>query len=283
MITGMVIGYSSTGSSASRLRARVNIAANNVPTAANPIVPVASSARERADAPRRRLEHQADGGTTIVSTAARSRENAQQLPDVERGAIHRRHQQRARRSRSGARARTPGRARACPRRRSRSTESPRPRPRPDALPSRTRTRTRARTTRRRRASCRGSRGSSARRPGPSSRRATPSPGTSLRRLLRREPRTVAFPQARARPKGRKPSVPQQQHAVRDRLDDFQIVGRQHDDASALAELPQAITQGARGRVVEARERLVEEDQPRLVQQRALERSRCRMPRRNPTT
>src|SRR5439155_21939866 len=43
IITGIVIGYSRTGSSTSRLRARTSIAANNVPTAANPTVPVSSS------------------------------------------------------------------------------------------------------------------------------------------------------------------------------------------------------------------------------------------------
>ena len=37
--TGTVIGYSSTGSSTSRLRARTSIAAKSVPTAANPTVP----------------------------------------------------------------------------------------------------------------------------------------------------------------------------------------------------------------------------------------------------
>src|SRR5436189_6418798 len=40
MITGTVIGYNSTGSRTSRLRARTSIAENSVPTAANPIVPL---------------------------------------------------------------------------------------------------------------------------------------------------------------------------------------------------------------------------------------------------
>ena len=43
IITGIVMGYSKTGSSVSRLLTRTSIAANSVPTAANPIVPVASS------------------------------------------------------------------------------------------------------------------------------------------------------------------------------------------------------------------------------------------------
>ena len=44
MMTGIVIGYKSTGSSTSRLRARTSIAANSVPTEANPRVPAASRA-----------------------------------------------------------------------------------------------------------------------------------------------------------------------------------------------------------------------------------------------
>src|SRR6185436_20413927 len=44
MMTGTVIGYNNTGSSTSRLRARTSIAAKSVPTAANPVVPVASIA-----------------------------------------------------------------------------------------------------------------------------------------------------------------------------------------------------------------------------------------------
>src|SRR3954471_918288 len=43
MITGMVIGYNRMGSSTSRERARTSIAANSVPTAANPSVPALSS------------------------------------------------------------------------------------------------------------------------------------------------------------------------------------------------------------------------------------------------
>src|SRR5687767_4095788 len=44
MITGMVIGYNRIGSSTSRERARTSMAANKVPTQANPVVPVTSSA-----------------------------------------------------------------------------------------------------------------------------------------------------------------------------------------------------------------------------------------------
>src|SRR5215475_4248748 len=44
MMTGTVIGYNSTGSSTSRLRARTSIAENSVPTVANPIVPLNSTA-----------------------------------------------------------------------------------------------------------------------------------------------------------------------------------------------------------------------------------------------
>ena len=48
MMTGIVIGYNSTGSSTSRLRARTSIAANSVPTAAKPSVPSASNATSSA-------------------------------------------------------------------------------------------------------------------------------------------------------------------------------------------------------------------------------------------
>ena len=61
MMTGIVIGYNSTGSSTSRLRARTSIAANSVPTAANPSVPAASSAEQQERAvEERRLEQQRD-------------------------------------------------------------------------------------------------------------------------------------------------------------------------------------------------------------------------------
>ena len=52
MMTGTVIGYNRTGSSTSRLRARTSIAANSVPTAANPSVPAASRPRQPAAAAR---------------------------------------------------------------------------------------------------------------------------------------------------------------------------------------------------------------------------------------
>ena len=59
MITGTVIGYSRIGSSTSRLRARTSIAANSVPTAANPTVPATSSAASISEVPeQRRLEQQ---------------------------------------------------------------------------------------------------------------------------------------------------------------------------------------------------------------------------------
>ena len=59
MMTGTVIGYSSTGSSTSRLRVRTSIAANSVPTAANPIVPGDEQADEQQRMlEQRRLEHQ---------------------------------------------------------------------------------------------------------------------------------------------------------------------------------------------------------------------------------
>src|SRR4030095_2214276 len=44
MITGIVIGYNRIGNSTSRDRARTSIAANSVPTAANPIRPPATDA-----------------------------------------------------------------------------------------------------------------------------------------------------------------------------------------------------------------------------------------------
>ena len=44
IMTGIVTGYNRIGKSTSRLRARVSMAANSVPTVAKPIVPKSSSA-----------------------------------------------------------------------------------------------------------------------------------------------------------------------------------------------------------------------------------------------
>ena len=47
MMTGMVIGYNRIGSITSRVRARISIAANSVPTAAKPIVPESSAGKQQ--------------------------------------------------------------------------------------------------------------------------------------------------------------------------------------------------------------------------------------------
>ena len=107
MITGTVIGYNSTGSSTSRLRARTSIAANSVPTAANPSVPPASSA---STARRGRRAAPGTSAPPAAPPAARPRpagQDPEQLADIERRPIDRRQQQRpqrlACRSRSNAR------------------------------------------------------------------------------------------------------------------------------------------------------------------------------------
>ena len=67
------------------------------------------------------------------------------------------------------------------------------------------------------------------------------------------------------------AVPEADRAIDHRVGAFEVVRRHHDDRARLAELPEPRRQ-RRGRiVVEARERLVKQDEPRLMQERALER------------
>ena len=159
MITGIVIGYSRIGSSTSRLRARTSIAANSVPTAANPSVPAASRApsgqrmREQ-----RRLEHQRHERDDDRLDRREQQQHAGQLADIERRPIERAPACSARsvsfcRSRSNVRpsASVPENAIAIHRMPAAASSTASP-------PARTRTRTPARTRRRRRASCRGPRG-----------------------------------------------------------------------------------------------------------------------------
>ena len=137
-MTGIVIGYNSTGSSTSRLRARTSIAANSVPTAAKPSVPAASSPtsssgcveQRRLEQQRdQRHEHDLDRRRAAAGCRAACRRRApddRPAPAAARAAF-----------RSAARVRTSGRAPASRKTRSRSTGCRRPRPRPGAPPRRT--------------------------------------------------------------------------------------------------------------------------------------------------
>ena len=80
-MTGTVIGYNSTGSSTSRLRARTSIAANSVPTAAKPSVPAASSAASQpAAAAIGAWKNSPTSGTSTASTTASSSRMPASLP-----------------------------------------------------------------------------------------------------------------------------------------------------------------------------------------------------------
>src|SRR5262245_53223960 len=73
IITGIVIGYKRIGSITSRERARTSIAANSVPTAANPTVPAVRSAPSSAgSAPSGERNRIATSGTSSTSTTASS-------------------------------------------------------------------------------------------------------------------------------------------------------------------------------------------------------------------
>ena len=98
MMTGIVIGYNSTGSSTSRLRARTSIAANSVPTDANPMVPVTSSAASSTGRCSSAASNSsATSGTSISSGQQQHGQHGQQLADVDGGARRRGQQQRAQR------------------------------------------------------------------------------------------------------------------------------------------------------------------------------------------
>ena len=135
MMTGIVIGYNSTGSSTSRLRARTSIAANSVPTAANPSVPAEQQCREQQRrVEQRRLEQERDERHEHDLRRHDHRED--------RRAACRRRSRGDRPARASARAacRCSARARRCarapasPRTQSRSRECP-PRHRRPARPS----------------------------------------------------------------------------------------------------------------------------------------------------
>ena len=98
MMTGIVIGYNSTGSRTSRLCARTSIAANSVPTAAKPTVPDASSADEvQRPAEERRVEQQRHERHQQHSATKITARMPEELADVDRGTIGGREQQRPQR------------------------------------------------------------------------------------------------------------------------------------------------------------------------------------------
>src|SRR5689334_22501941 len=81
MITGTVIGYNRIGSMISRVRERTSIAANRVPTAANPIVPDASRPTSSTGRPKSgALNSRATSGTSNASATAISSTIPSSLP-----------------------------------------------------------------------------------------------------------------------------------------------------------------------------------------------------------
>ena len=98
MMTGIVIGYNSTGSSTSRLRARTSMAANSVPTAAKPSVPSASRATSSSGMLNSGAWNiSATIGTISTSTKPEQHEDAQQLARVDRRPVAGREHQRVQR------------------------------------------------------------------------------------------------------------------------------------------------------------------------------------------
>jgi hypothetical protein len=80
-MTGIVIGYNSTGSRTSRLRARTSIAANSVPTDAKPSVPRTSRPASIAGCWRNAASNRnATSGTSTTSAARIMARTAASLP-----------------------------------------------------------------------------------------------------------------------------------------------------------------------------------------------------------
>jgi hypothetical protein len=78
---------------------------------------------------------------------------------------------------------------------------------------------------------------------------------------------------------RQPAVAQHDGPCQHRLDDFEVMGRHDHDAACPPQLVEAADERLRGPIVEPRERLVEEHQPRIVQERAFERQPLAHPAR----
>ena len=76
-----------------------------------------------------------------------------------------------------------------------------------------------------------------------------------------------------------PAAAQEDRAVGEAVDRFEIVGREQDDAAGAAQIGKPRAKRARRGIVQAGERLVEQHEPRLVQQRALEREPLTHPAR----
>src|SRR5439155_1215871 len=248
MITGMVIGYNRIGSSTSRDRARTSMAAKSVPTAENPIVPVASNAasssgREKSAA----WNSRAVSGVSSASASPSSRRTPSSLPTWSAG-------------RGGGAVR--GAAFVVPRaafvvRRAAF-----------AFPVR-RAAFRPATTLERRMT-----NEEQRTPNdepeprtPNDERRTCSFCSSLRdgaAVARAQPRRGGLV-------GEQTAAAHERDARNETVGEIQIVRRQYDDRTCCRQLTQPIGNDRHGAIVEACERFVQEDQARPVQQRALER------------
>src|SRR6266487_2880502 len=75
--------------------------------------------------------------------------------------------------------------------------------------------------------------------------------------------------SRSRIDRQEPPAAQQDSAIREAVDRFEVVSRQQDDTAGAAQISKARSKRAGCGIVEARKRLVEEHQPRFVQQRPL--------------
>ena len=83
MMTGTVIGYNRTGRSTSRLLTRTSIAANNVPTAANPMVPATRITANHMGCSRSGAWNRSvTSGTSRISAARSSATIPSSLPKV---------------------------------------------------------------------------------------------------------------------------------------------------------------------------------------------------------
>ena len=277
MMTGTVIGYNSTGSSTSRLRARTSIAANSVPTAAKPDRAGDEDRRqpERVREQRRLEQQRHERHEHELRRRRAARRCPSELADVDRRARGGRQQQRAQRLRLPlALERAAERQRA--RKRDRDPQDARPRrPRAPALPARARTRRPARTRRRRTASCRRSRGCGPRPSGPSAAMSQTVRAQQRHELARRRhdardtsraARRAASTASTIRPSRRNSALVEQPFRQ------IEVVRGEDDDGAARRAAPRSrATQRRRRGVVQPGERLVEQHEPRVVDQRALER------------
>ena len=281
IMTGTMTGYNNTGSSTSRLRARTSIAANSVPTAAKPSVPATRIASQPEWLlQQRRLEQQADQRHEHAPPPrASSATMPSSLPDVDGRRGRPAPAAAPAAFRTAAHVRTCAPAPACRQSDRDAHKSPRPAP----------SGARAFAHEREREDQHARHGEEERRVGdlaaadldgqilPQDQpRPVAANIASVSALgasaAYRRPRPIGGPQrsGRAAVSTTRPSR-RNSASIQQAVGEVQIVRGQDDDAALAPQAAQPLDQ-RRGRgVVEAGERLVEQDQPRRVDQRAFER------------